>query len=507
VPEEEEESGERDRNFSPSSSMLLPAAPPPSRVEDSDFFVELTPVPPQPRPSYSNALRAASSSASASASSSAAAAAGTMSEEQVMLYSVSTDRLPSAQHAAFAESVSHVNPNVTTHIYRPLVIPRTMRLPEVRPPRVFHSFLLISLSALMSVGELCSTMARVCKQWQRAAHDALAHPSRRGLNYSPPAGGSAMFIELRRLSSKQNAIRQRMDALMSSAIHATLHARHALERAAHNYLEMASSPAATISAAAAAPVLSSSPPLPIHKKVSSNQVPSVTLLQHLQLLPEVTNTTDANVSESAADTNSTAQWFDKIKRMLNSSANDAPLTRLHDSHCLLLSTHLVHLRVLRIYNGGGISSEGIKLLAHQLRHLRILHIGHLSDERVGDAALGHVSECLTELHSLWLTQDTALPQRSIFVPHPRIVYNLFSNDGVEKLKRLHRTLHHLNLGGFRNLTTQGQRTRQHARTGLVRICTREGLIGCALCCCDYALFRSATVEQRPRQASFAERAP
>jgi len=134
------------------------------------------------------------------------------------------------------------------------------------------------------------------------------------------------------------------------------------------------------------------------------------------------------------------------------------LSRIVDSHCLLLSTHLVHLRVLRIYNGSGMSNEGVKMLAHQLRHLRILHIGHLSDATIDDRALQHVSDNLLELHSLWLTQDTELPQRNIWNPRPRTVYNLFSTGGVAKLKNLHRTLHHLNLGGFKNLTTQGQRS-------------------------------------------------
>lgn len=314
---------------------------------------------------------------------------------------------------------------------------------DASPPRVFHSFLLMTLCSMLSLHDVCLDVARICKQWQRHAHDSIAHPARRMQQYTANNGGELLFAELNRLSNQRTA-RQRV-ASMSSSIHASLYARHQLE-----------------SANRVAPLRRPSRPLNI---VTSNQVPSVTLLQHLQLLP----------GSSGSKSSASSTRF-SIKGLMSNSGG---LTRLTDSHCMLLSTHLVHLRVLRIYNGSGISNEGIKLLALQLRHLRILHIGHLSDLLINDSCLRYIADGLSELHSLWLTQDTELPQRSLWNLHPRTVFNLFSPSGVVQLKKLHHSLHHLNLGGFRNLTTQGKRqqTQSSADESLrVRILTRCALL-------------------------------
>ena len=45
---------------------------------------------------------------------------------------------------------------------------------------------------------------------------------------------------------------------------------------------------------------------------------------------------------------------------------------------------------------------------------------------------------LLELHSLWLTQDTELPQRNIWNPRLCSVYSLLFAGGVAQLKNLHR---------------------------------------------------------------------
>ena len=334
------------------------------------------------------------------------------------------------------------------HSYRPLRPLKSVAAggattaPLSAPPRVFHSFLLMSLCGLLSISDLCVYVARVCKQWQRHAHDSIAHPARRMHHYAATQGGAALFAELKRLSCV-TGIRQRIEAMASSAIHATLRARHQRESFASSSSSASSPRVAPIPrAVAATPVAAPRP------TVTSNQVPSVTLLQHLQLLPDAATTAPSGVGG--------AQLVRRFKSFL-ASPSGGGLTRLLDSHCLLLSTHLVHLRVLRIFNGSGISNEGVKLLSHQLRHLRILHIGHLTDLLVSDDALQQVGENLLDLHSLWLTQDGDVPQRTIWNPNPRVVYNLFSTSGVARLKNLHRTLHHINLGGFRNLTTQGQR--------------------------------------------------
>ena len=339
-------------------------------------------------------------------------------------------------------------PRAALHSYHQLELQPLNRTqecpPAASPPRVFHSFLLMTLCSMLSVHDVCLYLARICKQWQRHAHDSIAHPTRRMQQYNATNGGELLFAELNRLSNQRSA-RQQL-ASMRSATHTSLQTRHRIE-----------------SVNRVAPARRFSRPLNI---VTSNQVPSVTLLQHLQLLPS-----------STAGASSGPSRF-SLKSLLSSSAG---LVSVTDLHCMLLSKHLVHLRVLRIYNGSGISNDGIKLLALQLRHLRILHIGHLSDLLINDACLPYIADGLTELHSLWLTQDTQLPQRTLWNPHPRTVFNLFSPAGVAKLKKLHATLHHLNLGGFRNLTTQGKR----AGAWGVRDRTLVWLLNCfVLCCCS-----------------------
>ena len=54
----------------------------------------------------------------------------------------------------------------------------------------------------------------------------------------------------------------------------------------------------------------------------------------------------------------------RLKRLLPSPPAVC-LTRIVDSHCLLLPIHLVHLRVLRIYSDSGMGNEGVKMLANR----------------------------------------------------------------------------------------------------------------------------------------------
>ena len=205
------------------------------------------------------------------------------------------------------------------------------------------------------------------------------------------------------------------------------------------------------SSSAAAALLRNTPAPPTQRLA-----PSVTLVQHLQILPP------AHRAAASAEDRPLLSKMKKLYRQYASSGAHI----LNDADCLLLSTYLVHLRVLRVYDGSKITNEGIKHLSLQLKHLRILHIGHLSYVHIDDRALEYIGESLVELHSLWLTQDTVVPTPTVWNPRPRTLYNLFTASGLAKLVNLHETLHHLNLGGFRNITTAGQliaRLREHGQ--------------------------------------------
>jgi len=188
--------------------------------------------------------------------------------------------------------------------------------------------------------------------------------------------------------------------------------------------------------------------------------PSATLIQHLQLLPP------ALVHSAHASQRSSSSGNGVLGRLLSwFSHRSHRMPRPTDFDCQLLSRHLRRLRILRIFDGSLLTNEAIGYLVAGMKELRVLHIGALNDSRIDDRTLEYLcapyGHGLRQLHSLWFTQDTTLPLRTWANPHPRIVYNLFSQRGVAQLLALKETLQHLNLGGFRNLTIAGLRSLVH----------------------------------------------
>ena len=370
-----------------------------------------------------------------------------------------------------------------------------------RRSRVFHSFFFESMLPFLQVGDICPNILLISKEWRRFGLRALSHPHRRMEVYMAQDGGRPILNELKRMKELRREW-HRVKTSHSLGYKGSLGMPTGRPNdqtpsliSAHRYHDGDTSeplrthqhdqsrdvrdyhvPLMTSRSSLAPPpaLLNPSNP-PSHASVTdiSHGPVSLTLIQHLQMIPS--NSTEEESNKSQGHNQTTAVSYDghpfisMIKRLYYQYICRRYLISNRD--CQLLSHYLVHLRVLRIFDGSEIGNAGIAAISEGLKRLRMLHIGHLSDRNVNDSALEYISQGLTELHSLWLTQDMTLPSRlaqaggvrgiwnHIITRQHRptgVVYNLFTNAGVTKLIRLHATLRHINLAGFKNLTVTGE---------------------------------------------------
>lgn len=297
--------------------------------------------------------------------------------------------------------------------------------------RVFHQFLLQSLTPFLHISEVCTAFIPVCKSWRQSGHRSLADPARRMHPYAAQRGGRPIIEELKRITTQKEGRRR---------VESNSGATRAIPSTSERVSQL--SAVSPTNSDAAPPPKSATSRAPYSR--THDLAPSVTLLQHLQFIP-------SNAIRDDAPCGGSRPLLARLKRFYRRYLS-CPKRTLTNADCLLVSTHLTHLRVLRIFDGSNIGNDGVKVLSLQLRHLRILHMGRLSDLNIDDRALEYVATGLNELHSLWMTQDTSIPVATLWNPRPRIIYNLFTASGVAKLVALHQTLHHINLGGFRNIT-------------------------------------------------------